>query len=224
MPELPYMQWYTGDWLGDPKVTSCSPATRGILFDLLCAMHQLGRTGLIIGTKMLLARHARCTVTELETAIDELKNTDAAVVTENDNGVVTVKNRRMERDAKARESAAERQKRHREGTKSLENADPSQLSHAAKNATHAYGDDVGSNSSTEGGPGETASPEDLAEIEDWISRVTKASRSSKLRQSLAQFSYSMEEVKTLWNQVVNTPGVKSRKAFFVSQIFAGAKR
>ena len=43
--KLPAIHWYTGDWMKDPRLSRCSPATRGIWADLLCAMHEDDRSG-----------------------------------------------------------------------------------------------------------------------------------------------------------------------------------
>jgi hypothetical protein len=109
----PYIAWFISDWLGDPKVSLCEPATRGILFDWLCNMHALDRSGQVTGTRELLARIGRCTVPQCEAALLDLKQTNAADIQER-NGVVTVINRRMKRAAIERKNGASRQKTHRE--------------------------------------------------------------------------------------------------------------
>lgn len=114
--KLPYMPFFTGDWLKDPAVSLCTPTTRGVWIDFLCAMHELDRCGVIAGTREQLARIGRCSDVQLDQALSELQTTRAAVVTERD-GSVTVTNRRMNREAKEREANALRQSRHR-GSKS----------------------------------------------------------------------------------------------------------
>jgi hypothetical protein len=111
--KLPYIQFYTGDWLKDPSLSICAPAARGVWMDLLCAMHEAGRSGELRGTTDQLARVARCSTAELVQALTELQTTGAADVNDR-NGVVTVSNRRMRRDAELREKAANRQRRHRD--------------------------------------------------------------------------------------------------------------
>jgi len=101
--KLPYMQFYPGDWLKDPNIAMCSPVTRGIWFDFLCAMHESDRSGQITGTREQLARVGRCTTVELDHALSELKSTCAADVTIR-NEIVTVVNRRMHREFKTREN------------------------------------------------------------------------------------------------------------------------
>lgn len=120
------MQFYTGDWLKDPAVSICAPATRGVWIDLLCAMHEAGRVGSLSGTRDQLARLARCVPADLTQALTDIQATGAADVTDR-NGVVTVTNRRMNREAKEREANTLRQSRHR-GSKAS-NGDVTPLSH-----------------------------------------------------------------------------------------------
>lgn len=111
--KLPFIQFFTGDWKKDPEVSICSPATRGVWFDLLCAMHEFDRSGVLRGTREQLARTARCSTVELALALTDLQATGAADVTER-NGIVTVINRRMNREFKARESTRLRVSKFRE--------------------------------------------------------------------------------------------------------------
>jgi hypothetical protein len=112
MAKYPYMQFYTGDWLKDPSLSMCCASTRGIWIDLLCALHESGRSGIIQGTPEQLSRLCRSTIPEFDQALAELKSTNAADVTER-HGVVTVINRRMKKDAIDRADNALRKKRSR---------------------------------------------------------------------------------------------------------------
>lgn len=115
--KLPAMQWYIGDWLKDPALSMCSAATRGIWADMICAMHELDRSGLITGTATQLSRVCRCTVVEAENAIDELQSTKTADVSNRKNSadevVYTVINRRMKREYDERKTTADRVRNHR---------------------------------------------------------------------------------------------------------------
>ena len=111
--ELPWFQFYVADWIGDPKLGRCSPATRGIWIDLICAMHADGRTGSISGDLDELARLGHATALEFAKAVEELRKTGAADVTEC-NGVVTLTNRRMKRDHDERQAVKNRVHKHRE--------------------------------------------------------------------------------------------------------------
>lgn len=106
------MQFDVGDWLRDPQLSMCSPATRGIWFDLLCVLHELGRSGQVTGSPEQFCRTCRCTPAEFVAAIAELATTCAADIHER-NGQVTIINRRMQREHKERLSTAERVRRHR---------------------------------------------------------------------------------------------------------------
>lgn len=110
--KLPWFHFFTGDWLKDPALSLCSPATRGVWIDLICAMHELGRVGELRGTTEQLARLARCQPAELESALTELQTTGAADVTER-NKIVTVENRRMKKEHNERNGNALRQERFR---------------------------------------------------------------------------------------------------------------
>lgn len=108
----PWMKFFVSDWRTDPKVSLCSPATRGIWMDLLCAMHELDRSGVITGTPETLARVGRCSAVELAQAVAELQTHGVADVTERC-GIVTLVNRRMSREAKIRNGSKLRMQRMR---------------------------------------------------------------------------------------------------------------
>ena len=90
----PSIQWYTGDWLKDPALGQCSPATRGIWMDMICLMHENGETGELVGTPESLARVCRCTTEEMRIALAELEGTKTADVPLCPQGVLVI-NRRM---------------------------------------------------------------------------------------------------------------------------------
>jgi hypothetical protein len=115
MQKLPFIQFYPGDWLKDPAVGLCSPATRGIWMDAICAMHEQGQTGELSGNAASLARVCRCTPEEISCAAQELRATQTADVTIC-NDKITLINRRMRRLHELRKSAKERQFRHRHKT------------------------------------------------------------------------------------------------------------
>lgn len=113
--KYPWMQFYSGDWLKEPKLTVCTPATRGVWMDLLCVMHESGRVSELRGTVEILSRLARCSPADLSCALTELQTTGAADVSER-NGVVTVSCRRLKREVKAREQTRLRVSEHRSGS------------------------------------------------------------------------------------------------------------
>ena len=110
--KLPAFQFYPGDWLKDPELSMCNPATRGIWIDLLCAMHESDRSGVIVGTPDQISRLCRCSAVELTMAIDEIRDTKTADITERDEKI-TIINRRMQRQHKELVGNRVRQKKHR---------------------------------------------------------------------------------------------------------------
>jgi hypothetical protein len=73
--------------------------------DLLCAMHEADRSGELCGTSVQLARLARCSTVELDQALTDLQTSRAADV-EKRNGIWSIANRRMKREAAIREKRA----------------------------------------------------------------------------------------------------------------------
>ena len=126
MTKLPWMQFFTGDWLKDPKLSMCLPATRGIWIDAIAAMHENGRTGTLSGTADQLIRILRCDGPALVAALSDLQSTGAADITYR-NSVITLKNRRMEREAIDREHNRLRQERYRDNGKVTEGVTPMSL-------------------------------------------------------------------------------------------------
>jgi hypothetical protein len=115
--KLPWFKFNPSWWTSDPELSKCTPATRGVWIDLICAMHQSDQSGELRGTTDQIARLARCSTVELAHALTELQTTGTADVTfRNEN--VTVINRRMKREFKDRRGVALRVKKHRSNAKS----------------------------------------------------------------------------------------------------------
>lgn len=112
MPKLPWFKFNPSWWMSDTELSKCTSATRGVWIDLICAMHQSGRSGELRGTTDQIARLARCSTAELTQALTELQATGTADVTFRNNDV-TIINRLMKREAKARTDTALRVKKHR---------------------------------------------------------------------------------------------------------------
>lgn len=112
MTKLPWFKFFPTWWLGDTELSKCTSATRGVWMDLLCAMHQSGRSGELRGTTDQIARLARCSTAELTQALTELQTTGTADVTFRNNDV-TVINRLMKREHKERKDTALRVMKHR---------------------------------------------------------------------------------------------------------------
>jgi len=110
--KLPAFMLYTGDWLKDPQLSICSPATRGIWIDLICSMWENDRCGKVSGTLEQLSRLARCSVIEIKKSVKEMEQNKAAKITYC-NGVYRICNRRMHRDYKERINARDRVNKYR---------------------------------------------------------------------------------------------------------------
>lgn len=93
----PAFQFITGDWKKDEKLSMCGPATRGVWIDLLCAMHDNDHSGVVVGTMIQLSRVARCTLLEMQDALQELSYTKAADIAQ-DGETITITNRRMAKE------------------------------------------------------------------------------------------------------------------------------
>ncbi len=102
----PYIQFFTGDWLKDPRLSLCKPASRGVWIDLLCAMHELDQSGELCGTSEELARLARCSTVELDLALTDLQNKLAANICIHRNGSWSIANRRMKKERDTQEKRA----------------------------------------------------------------------------------------------------------------------
>ena len=117
--KLPYFPFYPGDWPKDDALTLCAPATRGVWIDLLARMHECNRSGELRGTAEQLARAARCSTVELESAATDLKTTGTAEVVHR-NGVYVIRNRRMYSEAAAKQQGKTRQKRFRDAKRNAQ--------------------------------------------------------------------------------------------------------
>lgn len=112
MAKQPYLPLFTGDWLKDPALSRCTPATRGVWIDLLCRMHESHRSGQTEGTTTEMARLARCTDREFVRAANELQTTGTADV-QRTGKTWRICNRRMAAEADRRKVKATMQKQRR---------------------------------------------------------------------------------------------------------------
>lgn len=111
-PKQPAFQFYPGDWLKDPQLSKCEPATRGIWIDAIAAMHENCRSGTLSGTPGQLSRVLRCSEAAFMAALDDLQATGTADVTKCRTNVTLI-NRRMREVFKVREDSRLRQRRRR---------------------------------------------------------------------------------------------------------------
>ena len=98
MPKLIWKKWFPQDWKSDPKLSRCSPTTRGIWADSVCSMMQSDDYK-IEGTNSELARDCRCSEADIESAHQELERTKTADVTEQ-NGIKKWECRRLKKENK----------------------------------------------------------------------------------------------------------------------------
>lgn len=96
-----FMKFDVGAWKKDTAISSCSEETRGIWFELLCAMFESEQCGQLSNTLQVIARLGRTTVPKLRKALAELSATNAADVTFR-NSNVTIINRKMRREFEVR--------------------------------------------------------------------------------------------------------------------------
>lgn len=102
MSKQPAFLLYKGDWKRAPELSMCSPATRGIWIDLICDMHDMKRST-ITGSAALIARMCRASESEVVSALEELRLTEAAAVTHTD-GVYAITCRRLNKEFQTSEA------------------------------------------------------------------------------------------------------------------------
>jgi hypothetical protein len=175
----PAFQFYPGDWRKDPCLARCSPATRGVWLDLLCAIHNLDDRGAITGTIDQLARATGCFPTDMEPALAELEATNTADVTKSE-GVVTVVSRRFKREWHERNGAKLRKQKQRFGCVEIDvtpesrqgytpSSSSSSSSSSDQNLPHAYARDAGAPPT---GPGHQRPTCDPAKLQQAWTRIT----------------------------------------------------
>lgn len=111
--DLPFMPFYTVDWMTDEQVQSCSLAARGLWIQMLCLMWRSDSRGklLVNGRPPSVQQLSRLVSEDADAvgqALDELR---AAGVFDECDGVIT--SRRMVRDEDVRESARDRKRKER---------------------------------------------------------------------------------------------------------------
>lgn len=111
---LPFFQFYPSDYLRDTRALSC--ATKGGWVDILCMLHGSSTRGAMTLPFVGWARVIGATVDQTEAIISELETMRVADVTRVGNGDVTIRSRRMLRDAITREQTRLRVERHRRNT------------------------------------------------------------------------------------------------------------
>jgi len=116
MGKAPSFQFYPSDWLSDPQLRQASSMARGVWIDCLCFMWEAPERGTLTGTPESLSRMLGITEQEIALFIAEIELFKFASVTVH-NRKVTLENRRMVRDEKARKNNTNRQARFRNNAK-----------------------------------------------------------------------------------------------------------
>lgn len=101
MSKAPSFQFYVKDWLTDVELQSASASSRGIWINALCLMWESRTRGILHGSPEVLARMLNCSFPEFDKFSSEiiaLKFADVTLC----NGEVTLSNRRMVKEEKAR--------------------------------------------------------------------------------------------------------------------------
>jgi len=128
MARDPIIQFDTRAWITDPQLRMTSASTRGIWMDLLCFMRAAPQRGVIKGTIDQIVGLVGATTDDILLFINEARLTNFCDVTicHDDvtqdvtpesrlrHAIVTIENRRMVREEKAKENARLRQKMRRE--------------------------------------------------------------------------------------------------------------
>jgi hypothetical protein len=112
MGKNPAFQFYPADWISDSQLQMASTTSKGVWIQLLCYMWWSPSRGQVTGTRDDLCMLVRCRPEDLQGFIDDNIRYHFADVTECNNAV-TIINRRMMREEKARESTRYRVQRFR---------------------------------------------------------------------------------------------------------------
>lgn len=118
MAKAPADQFYYGDWLRDVELQMSSSATRGIWMNALARMWFAEKKGELKGTEEKLARFLNATDVEFDVFLKEAEMLLFCYLSRNGNGIITLRNRRMYREEKKRESNRLRQERFKKKPKS----------------------------------------------------------------------------------------------------------
>lgn len=162
--KLPAFMFYTGDWMKDPALRSCSLAARGLWMDLLCLMHESDRRGYLQHTTgkpvshEQAARMTGCSPDQVSQLLQELE--DSGVYSRTKNG--TIYSRRMVADEKKRAACSEAGKKG--GNPTLKGGDKGGPKGPPKpNQTPSYSSSDSSSSASSAAVSKTPSPSPEAE-------------------------------------------------------------
>jgi len=117
MGKAPAFQFYVKDWLSDPQLRMAHPITRAIWIDMLCYMWLAEIRGELYSDIPQLATMTFVKDEDIVRFLMEGKLYDFCDIVTDDNGKITIRNRRMYRDFMSKENNKIRQRRYREKQK-----------------------------------------------------------------------------------------------------------
>lgn len=120
--KAPAFQFYVKDWLSSPDLRMCSCSTKGIWIDLLCYMWEARDRGEVEGTEPLFIKLTGASPSEFKLFYDEAKLYGFCDIVTGSNGSITITNRRMSREEKAKKSNRMRQQTFRHNKKVTDNS------------------------------------------------------------------------------------------------------
>lgn len=119
MGKAPAFQFYPGDWRRDPALQMCSMSVQGIWVNLLCIMWEAPKRGVISGGRKDFCKILGVTSLEFTHFLSAIKTHCFGEISE-ENGVITIRNRRMVREEEARKANNDRVREFREKQSSSE--------------------------------------------------------------------------------------------------------
>lgn len=114
MSKAPGFFWYVKDWLSDPQLQMVSHSTKGIWIDLLCYMWDAPVRGELTATREQLRRLVHANEEDMNRFFDEVEMSRFCHAVTECSGKVTLQNRRMYREEKAKNDHALRQQKYRD--------------------------------------------------------------------------------------------------------------
>jgi hypothetical protein len=119
MGKLPWMKFCPADWLSDPLLRQVGPLIKGVWIDVLCLMWESEQRGVLTGSDEGLRRSLALEPADWQAFKSAAQSVRFCEFVCEPNGNLTLKNRRMTRDEKARENNAMRQRKHYYNTRDL---------------------------------------------------------------------------------------------------------
>lgn len=122
--KAPAFQFYVKDWLSDVELKMASYTSKGIWIDILCYMWTSKIRGEISGSAEKIRQMVGCDRDEIIQFIDDVREFRFCYEVTDDNGKITLRNRRMYGEEKAKQDNKLRQQKHRDKQKSNKKVTP----------------------------------------------------------------------------------------------------